>query len=81
VIGLLLGKNGNRTSKKQFWINSLGILALKNDERVETVYFTRDALIVDLMDGRIISVPLTWYPRLLKATQKQKRFDHKSKVG
>ena len=24
------------------------------------------------MDGRTISVPLAWYPRLLKATQKQR---------
>ena len=37
------------------------------DERVEAVYFTRDSLIVDLRDGRSISVPLTWYPKLLKA--------------
>lgn len=42
------------------------------DERVEAVYFTRDSLIVDLRDGRSISVPLTWYPKLLKATP-QKR--------
>ena len=26
---------------------------------------TEDALIVDLTDGRTISVPLAWYPRLL----------------
>ena len=50
----------------------MGILALKTDERVEAVHFTRDALVVDLMDGRTISVPLTWYPKLLKATQKQR---------
>lgn len=48
------------------------ILALKTDERVEAVHFTRDALVVDLMDGRTISVPLTWYPKLLKASQKQR---------
>jgi hypothetical protein len=27
--------------------------------------FTSDALIVDLQDGRTLSVPLAWYPRLL----------------
>lgn len=42
------------------------------DERVETVYFTRDALVVDLVDGRTISVPLAWYPKLLNASQKQR---------
>lgn len=47
-------------------------LALKKDERVEAVYFTRDSLIVDLKDGRTISVPLTWYPKLLEATPKQR---------
>ncbi len=47
-------------------------MAQKKDERVEAVYFTRDSLVVDLMDGRTISVPLRWYPKLLKATQKQK---------
>lgn len=50
----------------------MGALALKTDERVEAVYFTRDALVVDLMDGRTISVPLLWYPKLLKATVKQR---------
>ncbi len=44
--------------------------ALKTDGRVEAVYFTRDSLVVDLMDGRTISVPLVWYPKLLKATPK-----------
>lgn len=30
----------------------------------QQVAVTRDALIVDLADGRTISVPLAWYPRL-----------------
>ncbi len=42
------------------------------DERVEAVYFTRDSLVVDLRDGRSIAVPLTWYPKLLEATVKQR---------
>jgi hypothetical protein len=44
----------------------------KPDDRVEAVYFTRDSLLVDLRDGRTISVPLTWFPRLLKASPKEK---------
>ena|SRR3990167_2713885 len=47
-------------------------LAHKRDERVEAVYFTRNSLVVDLMDGRTISVPLNWYPRLSKATPKER---------
>lgn len=50
----------------------MSISAHKIDERVEAVYFTRDSLIVDLKDGRSISVPLSWYPRLLKANPKSR---------
>ena len=41
-------------------------------ERVRDVRFTDDVLIVDLLDGRTISVPLVWYPRLLSATPQQR---------
>lgn len=50
----------------------MGILALAADERVAGVSFTADSLVVALKDGRVISVPLTWYPRLLKATEAQR---------
>jgi hypothetical protein len=50
----------------------MSTLAPKMDERVEAVYFTRDSLVVDLRDGRSIAVPLAWYPKLLKATIKQR---------
>jgi hypothetical protein len=46
----------------------MSILALKADERVKNVRFAEDLLTVDLMDGRVISVPLTWYPRLAAAS-------------
>ena len=50
----------------------MGILALAADERVADLELTGDALSVRLMDGRTISVPLVWYPRLLNATQDQR---------
>jgi len=31
----------------------------------QNVQVTEDALIVDLSDGRTVSVPLAWFPRLL----------------
>jgi hypothetical protein len=34
---------------------------------------TQDTLHVDLADGRTISVPLAWYPRLLYATAEERR--------
>ncbi len=45
----------------------MGTLALKADERVASVEFSDDFLVVGLMDGRQISVPLKWYPRLAGA--------------
>ena len=50
----------------------MGILAIRADERVKNVYFTEEAITVDLMDGRIITVPLAWYPRLFNATPEQR---------
>lgn len=41
-------------------------------ERVTDVRFTEDAIVVDLFDGRTISAPLAWYPRLLHATPSQR---------
>jgi hypothetical protein len=41
------------------------------DERVKDVSFTADSISVDLMDGRTITVPLAWYPRLFEATFEQ----------
>jgi hypothetical protein len=42
------------------------------DERVLDVQFSDDSFSVTLRDGRVISVPLVWYPRLLRATRKQR---------
>ena len=33
---------------------------------------TDEVLVVELEDGRTISVPLTWYPRLLHASQQDR---------
>ncbi|WP_426776489.1 DUF2442 domain-containing protein [Lusitaniella coriacea] len=51
----------------------MGILAIRADERVKNVNFTEDTISVDLMDGRVIAVPLTWYPRLFNATPEQRK--------
>jgi hypothetical protein len=41
-------------------------------ERVKDVRVSTDALSVDLEDGRTITAPLGWYPRLLHATPQQR---------
>jgi hypothetical protein len=51
----------------------MGSSAITADERVLDVAFTDDALSVSLRDGRVISVPLVWYPRLLNATPAQRK--------
>lgn len=38
----------------------------------ERVIVTEDTLSVDLSDGRTISVPLAWYPRLQHATPNER---------
>jgi hypothetical protein len=45
---------------------------LAADERVADVEVTEDELSVWLVDGRAISVPLVWYPRLLNASSEQR---------
>jgi len=44
----------------------------KAGERVMDVRITDDAISVDLFDGRTITVPLAWFPRLLHATPEQR---------
>ncbi len=44
----------------------------KAGEKITGVHFTDDTISVDLFDGRTITVPLTWYPRLLHATKEQR---------
>jgi hypothetical protein len=39
----------------------------------ESVTVTADTLSVDLSDGRTISAPLSWYPRLLHASSKERK--------
>ncbi|MBI1723558.1 MAG: DUF2442 domain-containing protein [Gemmatimonadetes bacterium] len=34
----------------------------------QDIRFVGDTLVVDLVDGRTLSVPLAWYPRLAHAT-------------
>ena len=45
------------------------------------VRFDERALWVDLTDGRIIGVPLAWFPRLLNATPKQREAVKLSRIG
>jgi hypothetical protein len=50
----------------------MAITDLRAGERVKDVRCTEDNLVVDLVDGRSISVPLSWYPWLNAATPEQR---------
>lgn len=40
--------------------------------RAQSVRITEDMLVVELTDGRVISVPLTWYPRLWYGSESER---------
>jgi hypothetical protein len=51
----------------------MSILAIEIEAvAVQQVDVTEDDLIVDLSDGRTVSVPLAWYPRLLYGTPEER---------
>lgn len=47
-------------------------LIFDTDLRVMSVSIDDSRLTVELMDGRLIGVPLAWYPRLANATPEQR---------
>ena len=48
-------------------------LVLETDPLAKAVVVTDDELTVELADGRRITVPLAWYPRLLDATPAERK--------
>lgn len=52
-------------------MNTLAIEA--TTPTAESVTVTNDTLTVELSDGRGLSVPLDWYPRLVHATQAERK--------
>ncbi len=50
----------------------MATLVTDHDVLAVEITFTEQALQVSLDDGRMISVPLAWYPRLLNATPSER---------
>lgn len=48
------------------------ISAIEIEPCAAQVFITDDELIVHLVDGRKVSVPLAWYPRLLHASSEER---------
>ena len=47
----------------------------------ENVRFDEDSMWVELSDGRILGVPIAWFPRLLNATPDQREAFELSRRG
>jgi hypothetical protein len=48
------------------------VSGIRPGERAKNACFGEDTFSVDLIDGRTITVPYAWYPRLLHATPDQR---------
>ncbi|MGD0564458.1 MAG: DUF2442 domain-containing protein [Roseiarcus sp.] len=45
---------------------------MSSSVRAKSVRFDEDSFWVELSDGRTLSVPLAWFPRLLRASPEQR---------
>ncbi len=50
----------------------MSTLVNERQARAQRVHVTDEELMVELEDGRTISVPLTWFPRLLHGTPEER---------
>ena len=48
-------------------------LILETEPLVTTVTVTDEKLIIDLVDGRSLAIPLSWYPRLIHASPQERQ--------
>ncbi|MCK4625451.1 MAG: DUF2442 domain-containing protein [Phycisphaerae bacterium] len=51
----------------------MSISAVKIEPLATDISFTKDSLCVILADGREVTVPLEWFPRLRDATDQQRK--------
>ena len=49
----------------------MNTLAVELHPQAHNVRCTDAAIVVELVDGRTITVPLVWFPKLSRATEKQ----------
>ena len=49
----------------------MSTLAVELHPQAINIEYTNDLIIVELVDGRTISAPLVWFPRLSKASKEQ----------
>jgi hypothetical protein len=66
----------SKKTEIEFWRHGMSTLITERDVFAESVQFSEDSMTVRLDDGRALSIPLTWYPRLQHGTaQERQRFE------
>lgn len=57
----------------------MSTLVIDRGVLAEAVEFAEDAMVVSLDDGRVLSIPIAWFPRLLHGTEKER--EHYELIG
>lgn len=57
----------------------MSTLTLEREAFAQSIGFTEDSMVVSLDDGRAVSVPLAWYPRLSVGTKTER--EHYELIG
>ena len=64
----------SRNTGRRFWSGGMSISTVETGQvRAQNVRVNSNELIVELEDGRTLSVPLAWYPRLLYASEEERQ--------
>ena len=68
-----VSKNWSRETPLFSWGHGVSISGTELSEAIaQSVGVSDDALIADLADGRTVTVPLAWFPRLAHGTAKER---------
>ena len=60
-------------TKRSSWRLGMSMQPVDLYPLADEVSFTEDDMVVSLVDGRTVSVPLVWFPRLATATSEQRK--------
>lgn len=56
---------------KPYWRLGMSILAVELHPQAQEISYSEESILVQLVDGRVISAPLIWFPKLASATKEQ----------
>jgi hypothetical protein len=61
-----------KTVGREYWRLGMNTLVVEREVFAASVTFSEDSFTVHLDDGRSLSTPLTWFPRLLHGTAEER---------